>query len=174
MLKHITYGDYLYLKNRSQVDTLSKYIKPNKLIQVNGSIIKPKFDPLITLPFGVFIDLTNPSLLEKYKALEMPKLFIPELSFPRLYKGLGLSDVHKLKYHNVVAVLHWFSKELEAIRQWETNIFGAGNKEDKMSKFGVYNLIQFVTGGDILAEDKILDIPYRHILIYAEYKLRIS
>ena len=170
-MQDTTYWEYLNLEKKEPYDTLSEYINPKKELAINGKTFLPKWDPLIKIPFGIYIELLNPPTASRYK--DIPNTVgVPQLVIPRLYRDVSIRELYNTRYFDIVGVFNWIKKEIENIQEWEKNVFGGNNNATSvLDKFGIYNLIYFIAGGDILKEDAVLELPYRHVLIHIERKL---
>ena len=178
MFEKLTYRQYILLKDKNEVDTLSQYVKVNEKLYLDNSILRPKYNPLSMMTFNEYIYLSSPPQDEKYRSKDtenMSAINIPFISFPILYK-IGLNDILRLKYFNVVATLKWIVQEMLKIQKAEETIFKgtdlewerAGGKD--MSRFKYYNLINFVSNSDITKEAQVKQLPYYQVLVYADFK----
>ena len=176
--KKLTYKNYITLQDKTEVDTIAQYVKPNHQLFLKDNILNPKYNPLSMMTFNEYIFLSSPPQNKKYtspQTKDISAINIPFISFPILYK-IGLNDILNLKYLNIVATLKWIVQQMQHIQKAEETIFRgtdlewerAGGKD--MSRFKFYNLINFVSNSDITKEAQVKQLPYYQILVYADYK----
>ena len=158
---------------KREADMILKFIKPSSKLVVRRfwrkRVLKPRLNNLINLKLGEYLTWIHET--EGFMNYQNP-LFI----FKDLY-GLKESQIIRLRYYNVISVSKWIDLELKFIQEKERGAFTSKRDMDlvksgidRLNIFGHYNLISTLTGGNILNEEKVLEIPYIRCLQFITKK----
>ena len=179
-IKKLTYEQYFYSKNKKEIDAFIPYVKPATKLKIKDKVISVKYNPLSMVPLGEYIYLFSPSRDTRFitaDTKDVPVINLPLIAFPIIFRRVDRLDVLSAPYLNVVAVQKWLTEQANIVQSAFENVFRekdlkwvqAGGKD--MDRFKFYNLINFVTAGDITKEEEIKKIPIYQIIIYADHKL---
>ena len=87
-------------------------------------------------------------------------------------QGLNIKQVFELKIVEFFGIVASVKVQVDKIAQAEDNTLSpseinfkwlAVEGDEKMSKFGIYNTLESLSGGDILKYNKIMNLPYSEI-----------
>lgn len=87
-------------------------------------------------------------------------------------QGLSLEEVFKMKIVEFFGIVASVKKQINTISKAENNRlcpseinfkWEAVNGDEKMSKFGIYNTLESLSGGDVLKYKRIMNLPYAEV-----------
>jgi len=87
-------------------------------------------------------------------------------------QGLKLKEVFEIKIIEFFRIIASVKVQIDTIRKAEENRLSpaeinfkweAVEGDEKMSKFGIYNTLESLSGGDILKYKKIMNLPYSEV-----------
>lgn len=87
-------------------------------------------------------------------------------------QGLKVKEVFELKIVEFFRIVASVKQQLDTIAKAEDNRLSpssinlkweAVNGDEKMSKFGIYNTLESLSGGDILKYKRIMNLPYSEV-----------
>lgn len=174
----VTFKQYAVLKDKSGFEPLIKFLKPSPILYLKKKRYEPKYCPLINMPFKLYVHLNKPVSDKKLLTPQTQGTInfnVPFICFPEFY-DIEQKQLADVKFLNIIAIQKWIKNELDDITKAEKNTFRNRDPKfimaggDKLKQFGHYNLINFVSNSDILKEDAIMELSYRRILLYANYK----
>lgn len=158
-VEKVTYIQYLTLKDekREEIDTIGKFVKASPTIYFKKKRYEPMYIPLSHMPLKLLIEGG-----QTIKNSEVINISSPFWCIEKFYRGIPKSKMIRLKFLNICALMRWIEKELKALRELEGSIFEKGDPiaQNILSKFGNYNLINALSGNDILKENEVLELPY--------------
>ena len=169
--------------DKTRVEAVGKIVSPSTKLFLNNRVFLPKRNPLIKISFKLYWELITPNpnhyILKKLKIkTDAPLISLPFIVLPMIYRGIDYDSIFKVSYLNILSVMKWINQELEKIREFEKAAYetDTGNKYEGFAKesgldmYGLYNVLNTLTGERIEREDAVLQMPYESVLLWLARK----